>query len=570
MHKLLIRLRQNPWLILSIVISLLAGAYLLTTKHFHTHDDIQIFRLQEFIRCFQDGQIPCRWSAGMGKGYGYPYFVFYPPMIYIFPTIIHFVTNLSLVSSLNISAYFTFPLAAFAMYLLVSKITGKNWLGAVTSILYTLSPYHALNIFVRGVYAENLAWAIFPLLLLWGYEWCTKHKSFFPLTLGIAFLFLTHNISAMIMLSLLGVWALTILITNQKFKTRNYGYIFKTILGGFGSLLLAVGLSSWFLLPALIEKNLVQTESMIFDYYSYLNHFISLGQIFLSNYWGYGGSGYGTEFDEMSFGIGYFISLGSLILGFLIAKSSKIDRSKKYVFFTLLLLGLLMLFMTHSRSTFIWQLLPMLAYIQFPWRFLGVATTILILALGYGLHLLPAKIAKLLSIILLSVAVIFYAPNFHPEKFDNFQDQDYLNGSFTLDQQSAHIYDYLPKTVHSVTDEFANSPIFRTDETLEILESHQQSNYTFLKLDNSQTQDIILATYAYPGWSAYLDGVKVETHPDPNYGFIVAELPAGIHTMELRWSEEGLRLLADYLSLTFVVLTACLLYLSRKTIKNVQ
>jgi len=49
---------------------------LLTNAHFYTHDDIQVYRLGEFIECFARGQIPCRWSDSLGKGYGYPLFNF--------------------------------------------------------------------------------------------------------------------------------------------------------------------------------------------------------------------------------------------------------------------------------------------------------------------------------------------------------------------------------------------------------------------------------------------------------------------------------------------------------------
>jgi len=570
MHKILTWVRHNPWLLLSIIVSLLAGASLLTTKHFNTHDDIQIYRLNEFIKCFQDGQIPCRWSSDMGKGYGYPYFIFYPPLIYLIPSLIHLFTNFSLVTSLNLSAYLTFPLAAYAMYLLVSKITGKNWLGAVSSLLYTLSPYHALNIFVRGVYAENLAWAIFPLLLLWSYNWCTKHKSLFPLALGITTVFLTHNISAMIMLPIMGIWVLTIMVISKNQQTNNQTFIFKTLLGGIGSFLLAIGLSSFFLIPALIEKNLVQTESMIFDYYSYLNHFVSFRQLFFSNYWGYGGSSFGTQFDEMSFGIGYFIFLGSILLAFLIAKSSKIYCSKKVIFYVLFLLGFFLLFMTHARSTFIWRSLPLLAYLQFPWRFLGVATTILILAIGYGLHLFPPHKARYLSISLVALALIFSAPHFHPEKYDSYQDQDYLNGIFTADQQTAHLYDYLPKTVHSIPDEVSTSPIFKFLEPLTVLEYNQTSNHKSIKFNNSQAQDIILSQYAYPGWTAYLDDNKITYHPDPNYGFIMVNIPPGIHTIELSWFEQGTRLFSDYLSLISLGAVIVIIVITRKRAKHVQ
>jgi uncharacterized membrane protein len=54
----------------------------------------------------------------LGKGYGYPLFNYYPPMIYVVPALIHLL-GFSLITSLNLFMFLTFILAAWGMYNLV-------------------------------------------------------------------------------------------------------------------------------------------------------------------------------------------------------------------------------------------------------------------------------------------------------------------------------------------------------------------------------------------------------------------------------------------------------------------
>ena len=128
------KLLSHKWLLLSLFVAILAGRTLLTSRHFYTHDDIQVFRVNEFIECFKRGEIPCRWSANLGKGYGYPWFNYYPPMIYIISGLIH-LSGFSIIASLNLLMFLSFILAAWGMYLLVKELTDRGDLAFLGSTL---------------------------------------------------------------------------------------------------------------------------------------------------------------------------------------------------------------------------------------------------------------------------------------------------------------------------------------------------------------------------------------------------------------------------------------------------
>lgn len=536
-------LRKRKWVLLAIVVSLFIGRALLTNKHFHTHDDIQVFRVNEYVQCIKNNQIPCRWSDSLGKGYGYPLFIFYPPVIYLIPTLIH-LAGLSIITSLNLLAFLTFPLAAYSMYKFAYVISRSEKLSFLVSVAYTIIPYHALNVFVRGVYAETLAWSVLPLILERIYTLIKTKRKSYSLAILLTLLLLTHNISAMIIYPLSVLWAIILLVKYRPHPSR-----IKIILL---NMLIPIGTSAFFLFPALIEKPLVQTQSMIFGYYSYINHFISLKQLFISNYWGYGGSTFGTEFDGMSFMIGkpywviFIIFVGLSFYLWLRSKKRSIDLIAIYfVFFSVVFT-----FLTHNRSTVIWSTIPLLQYVQFPWRFIGLAGAFMLMSSVYLVRKYTKKFTTTVVLVGATFLILTYSSLFQPEQYDNFTDIDYINGDLTELQKQEHLFDYLPVTANSIPDEFASSLIF--DATYVSAVSENRTSSTFELILVAEENDLLtLSIYDYPGWQVYIDDQLAEITPHPNYGFIQLEVSPGRHLIKGKFSDTGDRIIANYISIVF-------------------
>ena len=530
---------------IAIVVSLVIGYKVATPNHFHTHDDIQIFRTNEFLQCFKDGQFPCRWSRDLGKGYGYPLFIFYSPMIYAIPAILVSLSGISIAFALNISAYITFPLAAFAMYRLIKVLTNRNDLAGICSVLFTMLPYHAVNVFVRGVYAENLVWAIAPLLLAEVYLVVTKKKSIWTLTIIGAVVLLTHNISTMILIPILGLWAGLLLFGN---KNKYVGRLESLIM----ALLLAIGVAAWYLLPALTEKPIVQTESMIFDYYSYLVHFPSLKQVFLSNFWGYGGSSWGVTDDGMSFALGQ-VQWGLLAITALLATWFQRKTFKKFLANPILwAMGsslLLLLFMAHPRSTPVWIAIPAIQYIQFPWRLVGMAGMLTVVLTGYLLTKLPKKIATSMGIVATILAILLYRGYFQPEKYDGLVDSDYIGGSLRNEQQQAHLFDYLPKTVKEVPNNFSKELLVSAEIPLSTSETLLwKSNHAQITIDSPTAQEVSFSIFNYPGWEATINKQEAPITSDIKFGLITLTIPSGRSEIELNWKETTPRKIGNAIS----------------------
>lgn len=494
---------SHRWLILALLIAIFFARQLVTTKHFYTHDDLQVYRVNEFIECFKRGEIPCRWATTLGKGYGYPWFNYYPPMIYIIPAVIH-TLGVPLTGSLNLLMFGSFILAGWGMYLLVRELTGRDDLSALGSILYTLYPFHATNVFLRGVYGENLAWSMVPLILYLMTRQLKTGTFSRVLPLLLAFVFLTHLLSTFIVLAFVIGWQIFT-------RAKNWRHLLL-------QLALAFAFSAFFLVPALAEKNLVQTESLTQGYYSYLNHFVSFKQLFIEYRWNYGASYWGTPTEEMGYMVGHLhlvllvLSLfGAMVLG----------RSKPALWRGLALIFTFfwLLFLTHSKSAPIWQLIPQLAYLQFPWRLLGWAGLPLTLAIVTLLSTIRLKQLSTFILVFIAGLSIYSYPFFFPRDYDHLTDQDFLSGREKYAQQDKALFDYLPKTVKSLPLQYA---------------------------DDSSAK---LKVFYFPGWQAERDGQPVEIGPDPETGLIIPLSQSNSSELKLSWHETPLRLAMDLVSL---------------------
>ena len=151
-------------LLLLFIITAPAFFRILNNQYFSIHDDQHIVRLFLLDEGLKQGYLYPRWVGGLGFGFGYPLFNFYPSLIYYIGELFH-ILGFSLIWSIKLVFISGFYLGAIGMYLLVKKLT--NRLSALLSAtLYTYFFYHAVLIYVRGALAEFFSLAVLPFVFL--------------------------------------------------------------------------------------------------------------------------------------------------------------------------------------------------------------------------------------------------------------------------------------------------------------------------------------------------------------------------------------------------------------------
>ncbi len=585
-------IKKHRWLIFSLLITLPTVFYLLKPGYFNMHDDLQMMRLLQMEKCIKDAQIPCRWVPDMGYGYGYPLFNFYPPLPF-YLGLIPRLLGISFVWSTKLLFVFQHLASGLAMYLFASAIFGPVS-GFLATAFYSWAPYHALDTYVRGALNESFAFIFFPLLFLYSYKLIKEKRKIRPLlflSLSFAGLMLSHSIMVLMIVPFLALWVLFLLLTEKKLflpdlKTIrlpqttglksflfplfgwvsdiNFSLIFKFLLSG----LLAIGLASFFFFPVIFENKYVQLDSMFRGYYSYIVHFTSINQLFISRFWGYGASVWGQE-DQMSFQVGHLHWMVSLPIAFFALRrffKTKKPKIKKETIFVLFFISMAFFgaFLTHERSTFMWNFLPLLQKAQFSWRFLTVATFFFSLSVVY----LPGLISKLKPSlrknIYLSLLIILLALNFsyfRPGQFGPITDEQKFSGRAWMLQQTAGIYDYLPRWASTAAKGKAGDLIDEIEGEVDITNKQKGTDwFSFDALVKNNEAKITLAQHYFPNFKIYNGDQELVFDIEPELGRMTFELAPGEYKIRTKLENTPVRSASNLITLFSLALTAYLFY----------
>ncbi len=546
---------------------LAARSLIFQSGYFNMHDDLQMMRQFELEKCFNDGQVPCRWVPDMGYGFGFPLFNFYPPLPYLVGEIFR-VLGYSFVETAKLTFAFAFILSGITMYLLSKEFFGRIG-GVLSAVFYIWAPYHSVDIYVRG--AMNEAWALvwFPLIFLSSYKLIKSRKEeeskwIVVLAISYAALFLSHNLMVMIFTPFFAIWILIHL-----FRFSSWNKIPVLLLSG----LWGLGLSAYFTLPALLENKFTQVKGQLVGYYDYTVHFVTLRQLLLSRFWGYGASVW-LEEDNMSFQVGHMHWILSLFIGFFIvrrflkAKGTILNRLKNdnllLISIFLFFMGWFAAFMTHSRSTFIYLAFPALGYIQFSWRFL----TLVIFAFSFLSGYIPkmfhsdkkfldfafAPLRLIFTTLLIVILLIFNWNYFKPEhgKMGPLTDEQKFNGKAWSLQQTAGIYDYLPSTAKEAPKEPQKS-LADITEGKGNASGMEQGTYWGrfnAKIDSANAR-VRVNIFNFPGWKVFIDGKETNVFipSEEKWGRMYVDIPNGDHIVYIQLFNTPIRTWSNLLTL---------------------
>lgn len=432
MQKLINLLRNNLFIFL-VIILVVPTFYKMLSPGIYSMQDFHFFRLLEFDKCVQSLQIPCRWAPDAGLGYGEPLFNFYGQVPYIIGEVYHLMGG-TIIDSIKLLFIVSLLGSGLAMFYLARKIWGNNYSALISSIIYVYAPYRAVDVWVRAALPEALAFILFPLIIL-----SIEKKSLKGFSVLLALLVLTHNLSLIMFMPILVAW-----IIYRKYWSAFYGFIF------------ALLISAFYVLPVMFESKYIDLASTIHGYFDYRAHFVTLGQIFFSRFWGYGGSTWGDG-DGLNLSIGQIQWMLPIIIAvFLIYHSIKTKSIKSTVrnpfystFILLFSVGLFYIFLTHNKSTILWTHIPQMAYIQFPWRFYGVATFCLALASGVIIKFFDKQKITVTTLIILSAIFLNYN-FFRGDIWYKVDDSYFTTGEEWTRQRTASIGDYWPQFGHSI------------------------------------------------------------------------------------------------------------------------
>lgn len=452
---------------------------------------------------------PPKWAGDLNYGYGSPLFIFFYPLPGYISVGIHLL-GFSLEASYIALAVIATITGALFMYL---------WRrSAVSAILFTILPYRALTLYVRGGIGEYLAFSILP-LIFYGIE----KSRILTISFAYFFLMLSHNAVSVMFTPVIMLYALI----------RGKTAFSQTLV----SILLGLGMSAYFWIPALFEAKYTNALFYFKDWYQ--NHFASFTHLIYSP-WGFGPNT--NESGGLSPQIGIAMWLVVALAAVIAPKRSSIIIFWLFVFF----LGI---FLSTPYSLPLWNNWDFLKKFQFPWRFTALPAFASVALAPY----ISSRIRdKKLLIGFAGFALVLSLPFLRVNKYISYPDSYYYTypGSTYFFGEST--------TVWSAGDPggYASSQFQILSGVGTILNPVKRSTYHSFTVEAQSPVKILDNTLYYPGWLAYNDGIEtpIEFQDTLYPGIIEYSAPAGTHVLEAKFTQTRTRKFADIVSLASISL----------------
>jgi hypothetical protein len=539
------------WVVLILGLVLLQTRFLFAPGFYTFSDESHIANLYEMIRATSGGQFPPRWAPDMSFNFGYPLFNFYYPLPFYLGAIFPMVFKSSLIFSLKSVFFLSVLLSGIAFYFLCRKFFSRL-VSFSSTVVYLYTPYRAVDLYVRGAVGEMWGFVFMPLVLLLALNLMEKRtlRTVVFLAPSIAGLFLAHNLTPIIFLPVLAIFIAVYVLTSSPARERS-----KTLMSVFLAIILGLAISAYYWLPALAEKKFIQPGTP----FNPFDHFPFIKQLIIPS-WGYGASVWGPG-DQMSFQIGVVNLLavaGGLLL--LAVGWKKITKVNRWILCTSILLFLIVIFLMNVRSWFIWRLLPLGDYIQFPWRLLMITTFISSLLVGF-----TGRLSKLMPLGLAVLSLVLTFNYFKPGKSVSVDDNYYLRRFFINRDTSGeskelspeytnYSEDYLPLTVWTEKRPNSLPEKIEVSDKAATLSWEEKTPTSFqIEINTPKASGLTINSYYFPGWEALVDGRKATIIPIKPYGQMKIEIPAGQHSVQVIFKESLLRKIADGISLIGLV-----------------
>jgi hypothetical protein len=344
------------------------------------HDvEFHLYSWLEVLSQWKRGIVYPRWAALAHFAYGEPRFLFYPPASWTLGAALSAVFPWTLAASIYI--WIALVAAGLSMFTLA-----RTWLNRRDAIfaaaLYVANPYHLVIVYWRSAFAELLASCLLPLMLLLVLKAAEEGwRVVVPLSLLLAAAWLT-NAPAALMIH----YSLSLLLVLMAWKRWSW----RPLAIGAVAVALGAALSAFYLLPAIYEQKWINIAQAVSPGSRPQDNFLF---------------SHTSDADHDAFNrIISWVALAEIAVIFLAGWAAKQWReSKSEVWYGLAGWAIACSVLMLPGTGWLWDFLPKLRFMQFPWRWLLCLSMILSILVAVGLRSWLARFVVCLGLLVVIV-----------------------------------------------------------------------------------------------------------------------------------------------------------------------
>jgi len=572
-----------PWLAVAALTAIVCQPLLgLPPRGYDTL--MHFYRLAEVRSLLAHGILFSRWSPDLCFGYGYPLFNFHFPLGVYLSLSTYWLTGADAAVGWNLAFGMTLALAAIGMFLL-----GRELYDAPSALLataaYVCAPHFLYHTFARGSLPNALAMGLAP-LAAYGLVRAARvpeRRRIASAALALAALLLSHPAAGVLLIAPLVVVGIATAAcadpAREPIAARVRAVMWAVALG------LAVAAFAW--LPALAELQHTQysrnTASTGMDFRSHFANLYGWPAVAIA--------GLVNADLPITVGLGQLV-LGSLGAGLAAVRLAAAAREPATPLAGIDMItavsgvfALVAIFLATPLAAPLWDALPFLQHLQFPWRWLDDGVLLLAVACG-GLGFYAARWPTVQAGLVAVSLLVFFAnavPYLYPPRWHSVPDHPTLVDATRTQVQwgvcgLTSFNEFLPAAVLSAPttvpfpsadlDMSLDRKLQRDDDAADWLTARSGGpTEAFLQLDLSTARPLVFDTFYFPGWAATIDGRPALVGADAR-GLLQVRVPAGAHAVHVYFGATPVRIVADAVSLIGVGVVALLLLTPRTTARR--
>jgi hypothetical protein len=512
---------------------------------------LEIVRLVETKEALVSQFYP-RLAPDLYFGYGSPFFVFYPPVFLLLTNLVDFAFN-NFNHSVKVVIAALGVIGSLFCYAFL-RLFSHHRAALLGTVFYVLAPYKFTDIYGRNAFAEYTALSLLPAVYYFlALNFVTHGRGSIGWQTGLFFSFvllsLSHTISLLLAFPFVLLtavyfhWRVKLGSSRQNPKANRSnrqrgkkaapactsdGTLFRVL----ATMLLALGAASFYLLPAFFYRDLVQAENLTTGKFYFGRNFIDFTRVFL---------------DPSSYLYQSPLPLVILLCGGIYLLTKRPIFAGSPLGWLGLAFSLACLFMMSSPSFLLWNMLPLIRYVQFPWRFFVLLSFFMTWIVAFiADQFLPryelwVRGAVAASILLLGA--LHYTQYMGSKTFDATMITPkkilYSNLRATATAED------LPKAVKKTTKVGISERRRTIESALRDKNGASPTHYTRCQSFPEKTR-FEFALFNFPFWTLTVDGVPASRFPDAP--MLQTEVPAGEHCVEARLAFLGHQIIGFFSS----------------------
>ncbi len=498
------------------------------------HDvEFHLYSWLEVLSQWKQGIIYPRWAALAHFGYGEPRFIFYPPASWTLGAALAAVFPWKFADCIYI--WLALAAAGVSMFLLA-----REWLGprdaTFAAVFYTINPYHLAIVYWRSAFAELLASSLVPLLLLLLLrEDAKRNRTIVLLALLLAAAWLINGPAAVMI-----HYSLALMVVLLAWQRRSP----RLLLVAAVAVALGAVLAAFYLLPAIYEQKWADIAQSVSPGARPLDNFLFVH----TN---------DAEHDAFNRVISW-IACAEILVTLLAAFFARSWRKRNRTLWLSLVIwasacAVMMLAITNP----LWDILPKLRFMQFPWRWLlclGVPLTLLI---AMGVRRWTARAALYLAML---CVLAFAGQHFQPPWWDTTADLREIQDNMATGAGYEGTDEYTPAGADpSSVDKSARRATVEGPAHAAIQVIEWSVERKLLRADMSAPDELALKLFPYPAWRVEVNGRQIQPGVREGTGQMLVPVEAGANRVQITFIRTWDRTAGAWISVLALLLAMVVL-----------